>query len=248
VHGLYVAGDVDGGLPHSCLGGALAMGGLIGERAAEYADGIGAVLEPKGLKAWIKKEINIFEAPLRQDRGLPVNLVEYKTRTRIQYYLKPPKSPGFLEYAIWWMERIRTEDIPEIKAVDFHDLLKVHEIGCILTVGEMMARASLFREESRWGYQHWRTDIPEKKPEWEGQWVVIKKGEQCMDLSKRAVPTLKWNYSIAMEYAYPELSFDVGESFKKGPGWKNPNRDEWMGKKLSKEGMATQRRFMRRSD
>ena len=36
VPGLYVAGDVDGGLPHSYLGGALAMGGLIGEEAARY--------------------------------------------------------------------------------------------------------------------------------------------------------------------------------------------------------------------
>ena len=103
--------------------------------------------------------------------------MEYKARTRIQHYLKPPKNPRYLEIAAWWMERIRREDLPDIKAVDYHDLLKVFEIGCILTVGEMMAGGSLFREESRWGYQHWRLDIPNKKPEWEGQWVIISKGD-----------------------------------------------------------------------
>jgi len=61
------------------------------------------------------------------------------------------------------MQRIRNEGLPEIKAQDYHDLLKAHEISCILTVGEMMARASLFSDESRWGYQHWRVRYPEKE-------------------------------------------------------------------------------------
>jgi len=60
------------------------------------------------------------------------------------------------------MNRIRYEDLPEIKAVDYHDLMKVYEIQSILLVGEMMARASMFRDESRWGYHHWRVDSPEK--------------------------------------------------------------------------------------
>ena len=72
------------------------------------------------------------------------------------------------------------------------DGLKVFEIECILNVGEMMARASLFRDESRWG-PHWRTDIPCKKPG-EGKWVSVRKGQQGMDLSKRAVPELKWAF------------------------------------------------------
>lgn len=244
VPGLYVAGDVDGGLPHSYLGGALVMGGLIGERAVEYIANTDANSNPRALKSWMRKEIKAFEAPLLRERGLPTHLVEYKARTRVQHYLKPPKNSKYMEIAVWWMERIRNEDLPEIRAVDYHDLLKVHEIGCILTVGEMMARASLFREESRWGYQHWRTDIPMKKPEWEGQWVVIRKGDKGMMLSKRPVPPYKWDFSPAMEYAYPELNFDVGIPFQKEPHWKNPKRDPWMKAQLDKQGMKTPRRFM----
>jgi hypothetical protein len=149
-----------------------------------------------------------------------------------------------MKTAVWWMERIRNEDVPEIKAVDFHDLLKVFEIECILNVGEMMARASLFRDESRWGYQHWRTDIPAKKPQWEGKWVVIHKGPQGMELSKRSVPKLKWNFSTSMEYAYPQLAFDVGQPFQKAPNWKNPARDPWMEEHIKKQGSETPRRFM----
>jgi succinate dehydrogenase/fumarate reductase flavoprotein subunit len=100
VRGLYVAGDVDGGLPHSYLGGALVMGGLIGEKACESIMDSGRGVEPRGLREWIKEEIRTFEAPLRRDTGLPAHLVEYKTRSKIQYYLKPPKSPGHMQKAI----------------------------------------------------------------------------------------------------------------------------------------------------
>jgi len=249
VPGLYVAGDVDGGLPHSYLGGALVMGGLIGERAAEYAENNSPASDPEAVQAWIKKEMNEFEAPLRRDKGLPTHLVEYKARTRIQHYLKPPKNPRYLEIAAWWMERIRREDLPQIKALDYHDLLKVYEIGCILTVGEMMAKASLFREESRWGYQHWRLDLPAKNSEWDGRWVVVSKengGE--MRFTDRQCPPLKWEYPTSMEYQYPELDFDVGTPFKKGSDWKNPESDEWMEKHVKEEGMKTPRRFMPQED
>ena len=249
VPGLFVAGDVDGGLPHSYLGGALIMGGLIGERASEYAGNTQVAPNPKAFKAWVTKKIDEFEAPLRRDKGLPTRLVEYKARTRIQHYLKPPKNPRYMEIAAWWMERIRREDLPEIKAVDYHDLLKVFEIGCILTVGEMMAKASFFREESRWGYQHWRLDIPNKKQEWEGHWVIISKGDDDqMVCSKKKCPPLKWDYPIAMEYRYPELDLDVGTPFQKGRNWKNPEKDTWMEAHLKEQGMSTPRRFMPKED
>jgi succinate dehydrogenase/fumarate reductase flavoprotein subunit len=248
VEGLYVAGDVDGGLPQSYLGGALAMGGVIGEEAARYASGSDHAPHRRGLRAWLRKQADAFEAPLRQERGLPTSLVEYKARTRIQYYLKPPKNPAFMETAAWWMERIRAEDLPQIKAQDFHDLLKVHEIASILTVGEMMARASLFRDESRWGYQHWRVDFPSKKPQWERAWVVINKGEKGMQLSRRKAPKHHWDFPTAMEYAYPKLEFDVGTPFVKGPNWQNPERDRWMKEHLDQQGMATPRRFLPQED
>jgi succinate dehydrogenase/fumarate reductase flavoprotein subunit len=114
--------------------------------------------------------MKLFEQPLKRERGLPTHQVEYKARRRLQHYLVPPKNPDYMNIAVWWMERIRNEDLPEIKAVDYHDLLKTYEIRSILLVGEMMARASLFREESRWGLQHWRGTFPRER---RGQHVVV---------------------------------------------------------------------------
>lgn len=245
IPGLYVAGDVDGGLPQSYLGGALAMGGLIGRRSAEFAASHDRAADPDALKAWLKKRSTEFEAPLHRDRGLPTNQVEYKARTRIQYYLKPPKNPCYLEIAAWWMNRIRTEDVPRIKARDYHDLLKVYEIECITTVGEMMAKSSLFRDESRWGYHHWRVDIPTKKPEWEGTWTVVgKDADGQMSCHRKKCPPRKWGFPVSVPYRYPKLEYDVGPGFDKGTEWKNPERDEWMEAHLEAQGMNTPRRFM----
>lgn len=243
IPGLYVAGDVDAGVPHSYLGGAIAMGSLIGTEAAQYSSNMD-LASTNNLKHWIAQEIDAFEAPLRRDQGLPTNLVETKARSRLLYYLKPPKNPDFMNIAVWWMERIRREDLPRIKAVDYHDLMKVHEIKSILLVGEMMSRASLFREESRWGYFHWRVDIPEKKPDWEGIWVVIRKGASGMELLKRKVPPYKWNFPTFMEYKYPELSFDVGIPPKKPRPKSFEDGDPWMMEKINKEGMGIPRRYM----
>jgi hypothetical protein len=132
------------------------------------------------------------------------------------------------------MERIRREDLPEIKAEDYHDLLKAHEIRSILRVGEMMARASLFREESRWGYQHWRVDFPEKQPEWDGAWVVVRKGEKGMELGKKKVPPYRWNFPTSMEYSYPKLSFDLGVPFQRAPQYQNPVGDPWTKARMEK--------------
>jgi len=243
VPGLYVAGDVDGGVPHSMLGGAIAMGSLIGLRAAQYAANAD-MASIDGLKHWIHDEIETFEAPLKRDRGLPTHLVETKARSRILYYLKPPKNPDRLNIALWWMERIRREDLPRIKAADYHDLLKAHEIKSILLVGEMMAGASLFRDESRWGYFHWRLDIPEKKPDWEGCWVVTRKGVNGIEYVKRNVPPYKWDFSTSMEYKYPELSFDAGMPPAKPSPKRLEDGDSWTLGHIEKEGMDTPKRFM----
>ena len=236
IPGLFVAGDVDAGLPFSFLGGALAMGGLIGEEAARYA--AEADWARGNPRSRAREEIRDFEAPLRRKQGLPAHLVEFKARTRLQYYLKPPKNPEYHRIAVWWMERIRREDLPEIKAEDYHDLLKAYEIRSILLVGEMMARASLFREESRWGYQHWRVDFPEKQREWDGAWVVVRKGEKGMELGKKKVPPYRRNFPTSMEYSYPKLSFDLGVLFQKAPHYQNPMGDPWTKARMEKRGRA----------
>lgn len=244
VPGLYVAGDIDAGLPQSYLGGAFVMGIIIGEKAAEFARNVPQIEVP-GLKAWIKREQDRFEAPLHRAKGLPTNMVEYKARTRIQQYIKPPKNPEYLERAAWWMRRIREQDLPEITAVDFHDLMKVHEIENILLVGEMLAESSLRRTESRWGYHHWRLDMPDKDPAWDYQWLIVRKNDDgSMGFERRRVPEAKWKFQDWMDYEYPVMKYETGKQFKRDPNLKNPPGDPWMKAHLDKEGLDTPRRFM----
>jgi succinate dehydrogenase/fumarate reductase flavoprotein subunit len=46
-----------------------------------------------------------------------------------------------------------------------HELLRALEAQSILDCADMAVHASLFREESRWGLYHLRTDFPEKDNE-----------------------------------------------------------------------------------
>ena len=243
VPGLYAAGDVDGGLPHSYLGGAFVMGGVAGEEAAKYASGVFAAAID-GVKPLVRSFIDEFEAPLRRERGIPVHLVEQKARTRIMYYMRPPQSPGMLRTGAWWMERIRNEDIPQIKADDYHNLLKCHEVQSILLMGEIMSKASLFRDESRWGAHHWRLDMPAKKPEWDRAWAVVSCDNGAMKLSKRKVPAYIIDCPDSLPYQYPAMKFDLGELYQLDPECKNITRDQWMIDHINNEGMDTARRLM----
>ena len=74
--------------------------------------------------------------------------------------------------------------------------------------------------------------------------MVIRKGREDMELLKRKVPAAKWDFKNAMDYRYPELSFDVGQPFKRESNVKNPSEDPWMKGHLEREGMATPKRFM----
>jgi succinate dehydrogenase/fumarate reductase flavoprotein subunit len=46
-----------------------------------------------------------------------------------------------------------------------HELLRALETQSIMDCADMAAHASLYREESRWGLYHLRTDFPEKDNE-----------------------------------------------------------------------------------
>ncbi len=58
------------------------------------------------------------------------------------------------------------------------DLLRLHEVHNLLTVGQCTVRAALFREESRFGTCHYREDFPELNDEkFLGQVVITRSGE-----------------------------------------------------------------------
>lgn len=66
-----------------------------------------------------------------------------------------------MELALERFDQIE-EDIAQLKAANPHELMRAMEVAVIRDCAEMAARASLFRQESRWGLYHHRVDFPER--------------------------------------------------------------------------------------
>ena len=74
---------------------------------------------------------------------------------------------------LWWTERIRREDLPQINVCDYHDLIRATEVQSITDCAEMAAKASLFRDESRWGLSHYRLACPKRESKWDATYVIV---------------------------------------------------------------------------
>ncbi|MDD4732677.1 MAG: fumarate reductase/succinate dehydrogenase flavoprotein subunit [Desulfovibrio sp.] len=170
VPNLYAAGDV----ASTCMGfvgAAWVFGSLAAEDAVSRLDEIQA---PEVDEADARAEFQRLLAPLHRDEGLEAKEVEYKIRRMVKPYLASPKHGGRMESALRLVRQYRGE-IDQIKVQDLHGVMKANEISSILDTVEMSLQASLFRTESRWGYGHYRSDFPEKSPEWDGCRVVVRK-------------------------------------------------------------------------
>jgi succinate dehydrogenase/fumarate reductase flavoprotein subunit len=119
--------------------------------------------------------------------GIPPHQFEYKLRRHVNDYLQPPKSANRLEKGLAYFDRAR-EELAQVGAADPHDLMRANEADFIRDCAEMVARASLFRTESRWGLYHHRLDFPEMD---DANWFVhvnIKKGTGgTMEVFRRPV-------------------------------------------------------------
>ena len=238
VPGLFAAGDC-ASVPQQYLTGAFVFGKIAGEVAANYA--ASAKREaPEADAEQLWKEVR---APLDRTDGLPVEQVEIKIRTKISQYMTPPKSDPLLQKMLWWTDRIRREDVTQAKVADYHDLIKVTEVQSIVDCAEMAAKASLFRTESRWGLSHYRLAYPQRSPEWDGKWVVVKKNMDTgdMELSKKDIPSYKWDYPVRLEYEYPKLQLDLGKGYVHPP---NDFNDPWIVEKVAREGLEIPKRMV----
>ena len=126
-------------------------------------------------------------APTRRDEGIPPNQIEYKTRRLVNDYLQPPKVTAKFELGSRRLGEVRQHMGEQMIARNAHELLRALEVQSILDCADMAAHASLYREESRWGLYHLRTDFPEKDNE---NWfchTLLSKQNGRMTSAKRAV-------------------------------------------------------------
>ncbi|HUN95161.1 MAG TPA: fumarate reductase/succinate dehydrogenase flavoprotein subunit [Bradyrhizobium sp.] len=183
VPGLYAAGDM-ASVPHNYMLGAFTNGSVAGIDAMEFADNHDFADFDA---ADVAKEHERVMAPTRRDDGIPPNQIEYKARRLVNDYLQPPKVTRKFELGQRRLAEVREDMEQRMIARNAHELLRALETQSILDCADMAAHASLYREESRWGLYHLRTDFPEKDNE---NWfchTLLSQQNGRMTSEKRAV-------------------------------------------------------------
>ncbi len=201
VKGLYAAGDM-AAVPHNYMLGAFTYGWFAGVNAAHYV--IGREFAEVDAEQVERERARVF-APLQRQHGLPPAQVEYKLRRMVNDYLQPPKVTRKMEIGLERFTEIE-RDLDQMKASNPHELMRAMEVSVIRDCAEMAARASLFREESRWGLYHHRVDFPERN---DGEWFChchLKKGENGeMASFKKAVEPYLIALDAEEQTAYDQL-------------------------------------------
>jgi len=161
VKGLFACGDV-ASVPSQYLTGAFVYGEIAGQSAVVHAKKSDLrKIDPEIIRNQVEQ---IFARTKRTD-GVKPNDFERKLRTIITEYLTPPRSAGKLKTALKWIQRFRKEDVDCLNVEDLHELSKAVEVRFIMGCAEMTARASLKREETRWGVSDYRSDFPQRDDE-----------------------------------------------------------------------------------
>jgi succinate dehydrogenase/fumarate reductase flavoprotein subunit/HEAT repeat protein len=189
VPGLYAAGDL-ACVPHNYMIGAFVFGDLAGAAAAalvQQTDPGTAAGEADLPAGQIAEAHELIYRPLRNPDGPPQQQVEYKLRRFVNDYLAPPKTQAKLSIALETFDRM-TAEIAGMGARTPHELMRCAEVTFIRDCAELATRASLAREESRWGLYHDRPDHPERDDaEWFWHLNVRRAADGRPELVKRAV-------------------------------------------------------------
>lgn len=180
VRGLFAAGDCLSN-PFGFLAGAMAMGEVAGEAAANRKEDI-----PARPASSAERMDRVMDSRNRHQRGalrVGAREFEYKFRRLVNELVAPPKSGAKLQKFLDQTE-IMTREQDDILASDPHEFMKALEVKAGLFSARMAAMASLFRQESRFGFFHHRVDYPEKD---DANWtcrVIISRGSEGPVLKK----------------------------------------------------------------
>ena len=159
IPGLYAAGDV-ASVPKQHLSGAFVFGEVAAEEAVRF---IASNQKVKLNGDQVAKNVALRDQRFSASQGdIEVGDLEYKVRRLISDYVISPKNAYKLNRWLEWSERFKEEIRTQAAVRNGHELAKLYEIEHIVQCADFSAKASLAREESRWGSAHKRTDFPDR--------------------------------------------------------------------------------------
>jgi succinate dehydrogenase/fumarate reductase flavoprotein subunit len=192
VDGLFAAGDA-AYVPLQSLTGAFVFGAIAGREAARYASSCEGVPRTPSEEVFAEEERRVL-SPLQESRTLPASLFEYKMRRLVNEYVDSPRNARKLEIAQSWVDRLRGEDLPQLRAEDHHELSRAIEAENILDCVEMVVAAARERKESRrYGWvagTHIRSDYPQTDDENWLKYLLINRDPESGQVRLRASTTL----------------------------------------------------------
>ena len=114
-------------------------------------------------------------AHLQQTVGLPWKEYEDSTRQTVSDYVGVRRNEQGLRLALDTLSALAKRE-PTLKADDLHGLMRVHEAKNIRMNAEIMATASLARQETRTGSSHFRMDYPQTDDANWRKFVIVERG------------------------------------------------------------------------
>ena len=185
VPGLFAAGDV-ASVPKQHLSGAFVFGEVAAEEAVKFIAANPTVkLDDRQVKATEKLRNGRFTDV---DRHIDVRELEYKVRRLIGDYVISPKNAFKLSRWLEWSGRFRDEIRNQTVVRNGHELSKLFEVDHIVQCADFSARASLHRQESRWGAGHQRTDFPHRDDQNFRCHLLLARGDAPEDIRIKTEP------------------------------------------------------------
>ncbi len=167
--GLYAAGG-----QLSCSGDhayAAATGCYAGRKAAASAAACSAGAESD--RGQVEREKARIYAPLRRHNGMDWKELNAGICRVMQDYCGELKNDELLKIGLKWIEELEEGEMAESCARNPHELLRLHEVFNIITVGKMIFEACRARKASNPAIGFIRTDYPAADPpEWH-KWLTV---------------------------------------------------------------------------
>ena len=179
--GLYAGGN--GADQCRSLHMAVTSGIHAGRMAAHYCASLASAPEPD--EAQIQRIHERVYAPLDPERSIGWKEFEMTLQRILTEGAGPCRTEKKLLRAKKKLEQVQAAS-GLVGAKDLHDLLRLHEVHNLLTIGRCTVDAALYRQESRFGNCHFREDFPEQDDErFLGQVVVSAESDGRLKLELR---------------------------------------------------------------
>lgn len=180
---LYAAGACT--VPSFGLSGALAIGYSVGTEAAKACLKIPRLNDYDRDEA--EEEIQSVYAPLLRKQGSPYQRFEAKLRQIMSGYVGLIRTEKGLKTALGQLNHLESK-LDETMAENYHELMRVAEFKDLLLIGKLITTAALERKESRMGLSHMRGDYPNQDDRNFHGSLILKKGEDAIDITFRPAP------------------------------------------------------------